>query len=171
MGAQHPWWWSSTSPIFYNQQAMAMTYMKDNQTDVARHEFRSTKGKIIIGNDVWIGENVTIGHGIQIGDGAVVASNAVVTKDVDAFTIVGGLPAKKIRNRFDPSISEHLLETRWWDYAPEEVASCDVSSPANFADAMDRLINGKGIQKYEPMPLTFGNFEHIMKTREDGASN
>lgn len=163
MGAQHPFWWSSTSPVFYNQQAMAQTYMHDNQISVAKQEFRSSKATIRIGNDVWIGENVTLAHGVQIGNGAVIASNAVVTKDVAAYTIVGGLPAKKIRDRFDSGVSQKLLETRWWDYGPEQVASCNVTSPQGFAESMARLIESDEIQKYEPIFLTYRDFELVAK--------
>lgn len=52
---------------------------------------------IVIGNNVWCGANVTILKGVSIGDGAIVAAGAVVTKDVQAHSIVGGIPAKKIR--------------------------------------------------------------------------
>lgn len=55
--------------------------------------------KIYIGNDVWIGANCTILKGVKIGDGAVVGAGSVVTKDVEPYTIVGGVPAKKIKNR------------------------------------------------------------------------
>ncbi|WSP34522.1 acyltransferase [Croceibacter atlanticus] len=55
--------------------------------------------KVLIGNDVWIGGNCTITAGVVIGEGAVVAAGSVVTKDVDPFTIVGGVPARLLKNR------------------------------------------------------------------------
>ncbi|PNQ74772.1 transferase [Hanstruepera neustonica] len=58
-----------------------------------------TKGKTIVGNDVWIGANVSIMSGVKIGDGCVIAAGAVVTKDIPAFSIIGGVPAKIIKNR------------------------------------------------------------------------
>ena len=58
-----------------------------------------TKLKTVIGNDVWIGANVSIMAGVNIGDGCVIAAGAVVTKDIPAHSIVGGVPAKVIKNR------------------------------------------------------------------------
>jgi acetyltransferase-like isoleucine patch superfamily enzyme len=54
-----------------------------------------------IGSDVWIGAHSIILTGVNIGDGAIIAAGSVVTKDVDAFSIYGGVPAKKIKNRFE----------------------------------------------------------------------
>lgn len=56
--------------------------------------------KTIIGNDVWIGAHAIVMAGVEIGDGAIIAAGSVVTKDVQAYTIVGGIPAKKIKFRF-----------------------------------------------------------------------
>lgn len=68
-----------------------------------------------IGNDVWIGCGVTILAGVRIGNGAIVAAGAVVTKDVEPFSIVGGVPAKHIRDRFDESTKEFLQNFKWWE--------------------------------------------------------
>lgn len=76
---------------------------------------------VVIGNDVWIGGNVSILPGVRIGDGAVVAAGAVVTKDVDAYAIVGGVPAKLIKYRFDRKDREKLLKIRWWDWTQETI--------------------------------------------------
>ena len=64
------------------------------------------KGDIIIGNDVWIGYEAVILAGVTIGDGAIIGTRAVVTKDVPPYSIVGGVPAKPIRKRFDDFIVE-----------------------------------------------------------------
>lgn len=74
------------------------------------------KGDTVVGNDVWIGRRATIMPGVRIGDGAVISAEAVVTKDVAPYTIVGGNPAKEIRQRFAPEIIEELLDLRWWDF-------------------------------------------------------
>lgn len=77
--------------------------------------FPSTK-KTIIGNDVWIGNAVTIKAGVNIGNGAVIASGAVVTKDVPPYAIVGGLPAKIIKYRFnDQKLIDEIQKLKWWD--------------------------------------------------------
>lgn len=74
------------------------------------------KGDTIIGNDVWTGWNSVIMPGVKIGDGAVIASCSVVTKDVPAYAIVGGNPARIIRQRFEDKIIEALLEIQWWNW-------------------------------------------------------
>ena len=76
---------------------------------------------VTIGNDVWIGRGATILSGVTIGDGAVIAANATVTKDVEPYTIVGGVPAHFIRRRFDERIIEKLLEIKWWDWDYEKI--------------------------------------------------
>ena len=74
------------------------------------------KGDIIIGSDVWIGYEAVIMAGVTIGDGAIIATRAVVTKDVPPYTIVGGVPAKMIRKRFDDATIERFEKLRWWDW-------------------------------------------------------
>ena len=74
------------------------------------------KGDIIIGNDVWIGYEAVIMAGVTIGNGAIIATRAVVTKNVPPYTIVGGVPTKIIRKRFDDATIERLENLRWWDW-------------------------------------------------------
>ena len=69
----------------------------------------------VIGNDVWIGCNAVICRGVHIGDGAVVAAGAVVTKDVEPYTIVAGVPAKKIKERCSRGLATRLRNTAWWN--------------------------------------------------------
>jgi acetyltransferase-like isoleucine patch superfamily enzyme len=71
--------------------------------------------EVKIGNDVWIGEDVIIPGGVTIGDGAVIAARAVVTKDVAPYSVVGGVPAKHIKFRFDEARINQLKNIRWWD--------------------------------------------------------
>jgi phosphonate metabolism protein (transferase hexapeptide repeat family) len=71
---------------------------------------------ITIGHDVWIGHGAIVLPGRNIGTGAVIAAGAIVTKDVPAYTIVGGNPAREIKRRFPEAIAERLVELRWWDW-------------------------------------------------------
>jgi acetyltransferase-like isoleucine patch superfamily enzyme len=79
-----------------------------------------TKGDVWIGNDVLIGRHTTIMPGCVIGDGAVITNSSVVTQNVPPYAIVGGIPAKIIKFRFNPEQIKSLLEVRWWDL-PESI--------------------------------------------------
>lgn len=80
-----------------------------------------SRKRVVIGNDVWIGIRCIIMDGVSIGDGAVVAAGSVVTKDVAPYAIVGGVPAKVIRFRFNDSVIEKLLQLKWWDYTDDQI--------------------------------------------------
>lgn len=71
--------------------------------------------EVDIGNDVWIGEDVIIPGGVTIGDGAIIGARALVTKDIEPYSIVGGVPAKHIRYRYDDAKVKILLDYKWWD--------------------------------------------------------
>lgn len=77
------------------------------------------KGDIIVGNDVWIGRESLIMPGVKIGNGSIIAARSVVTKDVPAYTIVGGNPAKIIRQRFDDDMIDLLEKLQWWNLQKE----------------------------------------------------
>jgi len=83
--------------------------------------------KTVIGNDVWLGHDVVVQAGVTVGDGAVVGAGAVVTKDVEPYTIVGGIPGKKIKDRFPDEIKADLAKIAWWNWSREELE-------ANYAD-------------------------------------
>lgn len=88
------------------------------------------KGDIVVGNDVWIGYEAVILAGVRIGDGAVIGSRAVVTRDIPPYTIVGGVPARTIRKRFDDTVIVRLLDLRWWDW-PEEAVRRNIQAIAS----------------------------------------
>jgi carbonic anhydrase/acetyltransferase-like protein (isoleucine patch superfamily) len=71
---------------------------------------------VTIGHDTWLGHGSTILPGVTIGDGAAVGAGAVVSKDVAPYTIVGGVPAKPIRERFDRRTAERYQALAWWDW-------------------------------------------------------
>jgi acetyltransferase-like isoleucine patch superfamily enzyme len=81
-----------------------------------------SKGNIEIGSDVWIGNDVKILSGVKIGHGAVVALGAVVTKDIPPYEIWGGVPARKIKDRFSEDDKKLLLESQWWNLPIQEIS-------------------------------------------------
>lgn len=97
------------------------------------------KGDIVIGNDVWIGYEAVILSGVTIGDGAVIGSRAVVTKDVEPYTIVGGVPAKPIRKRFDEQTIEKLEKIGWWDWSEEQIRQNIGAIQAGDVDALSKF--------------------------------
>jgi chloramphenicol O-acetyltransferase type B len=111
----HPKYYFSTSPLFYRVKNTFKLNVVD--CDLNFDEYNP----IIIGNDVWIGARAIIMDGVTIGDGAIVAANAVVTKDIPAYAIVAGVPAKVISYRFEPEKIITLLNLKWWDLPIESI--------------------------------------------------
>lgn len=101
-----------TFPLFFDEWDLDIKNVADSWDN---------KGDIVIGNDVWIGYEAVILSGVTIGDGAIIGARAVVTKDVAPYTIVGGVPAKPIRKRFDDDTIARLLEIKWWDWDKERI--------------------------------------------------
>lgn len=99
-----------------------------------------------IGHDVWIGHGVTVLAGVTVGDGAVLAAGAVVAKDVAPYTIVGGVAAKPIRERFPREIAARLQRIAWWDWPFESImerlADFQSGDVAAFCDRWDPLSAG-----------------------------
>jgi phosphonate metabolism protein (transferase hexapeptide repeat family) len=93
----------------------ANEYFVGHKLDSAFREERLARA-VTIGHDVWIGHGAIIQPGITIGDGAVVGSGAVVTRDVAPYTIVAGVPARRIRDRFAPKLAEKIQALAWWDW-------------------------------------------------------
>lgn len=90
-------------------------YWDDAEPDAAFFEKRASR-VAHIGHDTWVGHGAVIRPEVRIGDGAVVASMAVVTKDVAPYTVVAGIPAKPIKQRFSPDIAQRLIALAWWDW-------------------------------------------------------
>lgn len=106
---EHPVDYVSTHPVFFSLGCQSGVTFADRNLYAERQ-------RIFIGNDVWIGTRVFIRDGVTIGHGAVVAAGSVVVHDIPAYAIAGGVPAKVIRYRFEPSVISELLEIRWWDW-------------------------------------------------------
>ncbi len=98
----------STHPIFFST-------LKQAQITFADKNYFEEFENIEIGNDVWIGASVIIVDGVKIGDGVIVAAGSVVTKDMPPYSIVGGVPAKIIKYRFEKEEIKKLLELKWWN--------------------------------------------------------
>lgn len=101
-----------TFPLFYEEWGLdrsAVASAWDN------------KGDILIDNDVWIGYEAVILAGVHIGNGAIIGARAVVTKDVAPYSIVGGVPAREIRKRFDATTIARLEALQWWDWPVAEI--------------------------------------------------
>lgn len=81
----------------------------------------TSKGSIIISDDVWIGSNSVILSGVKIGRGAVIGAGSVVTKDVLPYSINAGNPSKMIRMRFNEEDIKFIEESKWWEWSYEQI--------------------------------------------------
>jgi acetyltransferase-like isoleucine patch superfamily enzyme len=98
----------STHPSFFSfTEALPKVFVTEDKFP--------TSQKVLIGHDVWIGEKATILDGVKIGNGAVIASGAVVIKDVAPYSVVGGVPARHLKYRFDEKTISLLLQSEWWN--------------------------------------------------------
>lgn len=103
----HPTQWLSTHPIFYSPlKQVGISFSEETK-------FEENK-RTVIGNDVWVGTRAIVLDGVHVGDGAVIAAGAVVVKDVQPYSIVGGVPAKEIKKRFDDDVIIGLERLKWW---------------------------------------------------------
>lgn len=138
-GAKHPMEWVGMSPVFYQGRDSVRKKFS---------EYSLEKSAItLIGSDVWIGRSAIIISGVSIGDGAVVGAGSVVTKNVPAYGVVAGNPAKLLRYRFEEDIRANLENIKWWDL--DEVILADlaeyVKDPEKFIDAYKKLTVNKNI--------------------------
>lgn len=107
----HPMWRATLHHFTYRAASYFDGAVDDHDFFAWRRENRVT-----IGHDVWIGHGATVLPGVTVGDGAVIGAGAVVSKDVDPYTIVGGVPAKFIRERFSRPVAERMQALAWWDW-------------------------------------------------------
>lgn len=111
---RHPSKWLSTHPAFYSTKRQVEFCFSDR-------DWFDELSTVVIGSDVWIGARAIILDGVEIGHGAIIGAGAVVTKKVEPYSIVGGVPARVIRERYSPSHIRSLLDLRWWDWDNESL--------------------------------------------------
>jgi acetyltransferase-like isoleucine patch superfamily enzyme len=109
---EHPLDFVSTSPVFY---AKRRGWIKEDIFD------EKLKGMVEIGHDVLVSANAVILSGVKIGNGAVIAAGAVVNSDVEPYSVVGGVPARHIKYRFNEEIRKQLAATSWWDWDDDKL--------------------------------------------------
>jgi acetyltransferase-like isoleucine patch superfamily enzyme len=129
-GGQHPIDWVSMSPVFYEGRDSVKAKFAEHERDAHR--------RTIIGNDVWIGSRAIIKQGVKIGNGAVIGMGSIVTKDVPPYCVVGGNPARLIKKRFQDSLIEKLLESKWWELSDERLMELGhlINKPEDFLRAL-----------------------------------
>lgn len=134
-GGEHPISWVSTSPVFYEG--------RDSVSKKFSQFKREPLKKTIIENDVWIGQNALIRQGVNIGTGAVIGMGSIVTKDVTPYSIVAGNPAKILRYRFEDSVIDGLLKTKWWELDDKDLTGYAnlIQNPIEFIKSLSKKIN------------------------------
>lgn len=135
---RHPIDRLSTHPAFYSARLQA-------GRSFVEADLEDELPAVSVGNDVWIGAGSIVLDGLTLGDGCVVAAGAVVTRDVAPYAIVGGVPARLIRYRFDDATIEALLAWRWWEIDPLRLGQIahrfreDYWTPQAVWDAIEEL--------------------------------
>lgn len=129
-GANHQLNSASTFP-FYIMEGW-------NETPPAAEDLPN-KGDTNVGNDVWIGYDAVIMAGVTIGYGAVIGTRAVVTKDVEPYSIVGGVPAKEIRKRFAPDVIERIRALQWWNWQEEKIRKTISMIQSGDIEALEKI--------------------------------
>lgn len=131
-GESHPVEYVSTSTVFLSLKDTIKTKFADLDYECSR--------ETTVGNDVWIGHGAIVKAGVHIGSGAVIGMGSVVTKDVPAYEIWAGNPARCIRKRFDDETAARLERAAWWDYDEEKLRRCGplFRDPKAFLDAAEK---------------------------------
>ncbi len=143
----HPHDWLSSNTFQYDSNAWGW-HPSGRVERTRREQIDFVKPPTRIGHDVWLGAGAIVMRGVSIGNGAIVAAGAVVTKDVPAYAIVGGVPARLIRYRFDAALIEELQDIQWWRFSPAQLEGLEFESPAKACAELRRRI-ADGLEPYE----------------------
>jgi phosphonate metabolism protein (transferase hexapeptide repeat family) len=112
----HPTWRATLHHFTYRSE----NYWADGEAEDSFFDWRRSN-RVTIGHDVWLGHGATILPGVTVGNGAVIGAGAVVSRDVEPYTIVGGVPAAPIRRRFPEDIARRMDRLAWWDWSHERL--------------------------------------------------
>lgn len=130
LGGGHHLHWTTTFPFSAFPDAWPNTETLP--------DYSAGGGDVVIGSDVWVGSGAMIMPGVTIGHGAVIAARAVVTRNVAPYSIVTGVPAREVRQRFSPDIVAGLIETAWWELSDATIATL---LPLLQGERVEELIN------------------------------
>lgn len=158
----HPTDWLSTSPFQYLNAPLfdvgdgfkGGQKFKQFKSHLVGKAQATVLKETTIGNDVWIGHGSFLRAGVKIGDGAIVAAHSVVVKDVPAYAVVGGNPAKIIKYRIPEEYIEPLLSLRWWNYAPWQLNDVNFNQLDKAIPQLERVV--KNESEFVPETLVIG---------------
>lgn len=153
MGADHPLDRVTTSTWTYGHQLSAILQQDFGVRPIQDRQLPEARSPVI-GDDCWIGEGAVLRPGITLATGCVVGARAVVTRDVPAFAIVAGNPARLVRRRFDDATCEALLRSRWWRLAPDLLARLPLHDVVLTLRVLSEL--GEAVQEWQPEPCELG---------------
>jgi acetyltransferase-like isoleucine patch superfamily enzyme len=168
----HPTTWLGTSSFQYQKSKFSFYPPMKEFVTIERPDDEAGGPDTIVGNDVWIGSNVMVLKGVKIGNGAVIAAGAVVTRDVEPYTVVGGVPAKLIRNRFaDHALVGRLKKLKWWEFLAPALSGVAFDDPAAAIKEITRrekageIVRSKA--KYASLKATRDGFELVQARRPE----
>ena len=166
--SEHPVHWVSQSPFSYDPDAAPIFRQAlEDFPEGARYRPHGYDDRrhapLHIGHDVWIGQHVQLKKGIRIGNGSVIAAGAVVTGDVEPYSIMGGVPARLIRPRFDAATVERLERVQWWQYNFTDFYDLDPAHVERFLDGLEERAASGAVRKYAPGGVTLHTIKNWLE--------